>query len=209
MKNTGGSVEISVHGLTCRRGGRELFSGLEWQVSGGAVVTVRGPNGAGKTSLLRLLAGLALPDAGEVRWAGTPIRADRARFNRDVAWVGHADGVKADLSPRENLAFHRALLAAPAASVDAALDAFGLARAADTPCRMLSAGQRRRTALARLLLAHAALWILDEPMAALDADGQQLVEALVVQHAADGGIAVVTSHQPLATTAPGIQVALG
>lgn len=208
MKNTGGPAEISVHDLACRRGGRTLFSGLAWCAGAGTVVTVRGANGAGKTSLLRLLAGFGLPEHGEVRWAGRPIRDDRAAFHRSVAWVGHADGVKADLSPRENLAFHRALHPAPAASVDAALDAFGLTRAADDPCRTLSAGQRRRTALARLLLGTSALWILDEPMAALDADGQRSVAALLARHVDDGGIAVVTSHQPIASPSDALEVAL-
>lgn len=202
------NADISVHGLSCRRGGRWLFRDLEWHASGGDLVSVSGPNGAGKTSLLRLVAGLGLPDAGDVRWQGRPVGDDRSAFNAEIGWVGHADGVKGDLTPRENLAFHRAMQRTPTRTVDAALDAFGLAPVADTPCRLLSAGQRRRTALARLLVAGGRLWILDEPLTALDVEGQRRVESLVAAHLGAGGIALVTSHQPFAALRPGIEVAL-
>ena len=190
------AAEIHVAEVSCRRGERLLFSGLSWQAGPGVIVRIMGRNGAGKTTLLRLVAGLAWPDSGEVRRDG------------GVAWVGHGDGLKGDLSPRENLEFHAALHGAPRAAVEPALARLGLAAVADLPCRVLSAGQRRRAALARLCLGDAPIWLLDEPLTALDADAQRVVEALVDEHSGRGGIAVFTSHQALASARPVVEVAL-
>ena len=196
MQAAAPAVSLAVENLSCRRGDRVLFAGLSWRAGPGAAVRIGGPNGAGKTSLLRLLAGFGWPETGEVRREG------------DVAWLGHNDGLKADLSPRENLEFHAALIGADRHAVTAAIDRVGLGEVADLPCRLLSAGQRRRAAIARLCLESAPIWLLDEPLTALDVEGQRLVEALVDEHGARGGIAVFTSHQPLTSRAPMTEVAL-
>ena len=196
VQNTAPAAEIHVAEVSCRRGERLLFSGLSWHAGPGAAVRIVGRNGAGKTTLLRLLAGLAWPEAGEVRRGG------------DVAWVGHGDGLKDDLSPRENLEFHCALHGAPRTAAGPALARLGLDAVADLPCRVLSAGQRRRAALARLCIGDAPIWLLDEPLTALDADAQRVVEALIDEHGRRGGIVVFTSHQPLASARPVVEVAL-
>ena len=196
MQNTAPAPEISVTDIACRRGDRVLFSGLSWRAGPGTAVRIHGRNGAGKTSLLRLLAGFGWPEAGIVRRVG------------DIAWVGHGDGLKTDLSPRENLEFHAALYGAPRASVAPALERFGLADVANLPCRVLSAGQRRRAALARLCIGGATIWLLDEPLTALDADAQRIVESLVDDHGREGGITVFTSHQPLTSGLPLVEVEL-
>lgn len=202
---------LEVRNLACRRGGRLLFERLSFAASDGALVGVSGPNGAGKTSLLRLLAGLGLAECGDIAWRGRAIADARPAFNADLAWLGHADGLKGELTPRENLTFHRALVGTGGAAtdVDAAVAAFGLVEVADRPCRLLSAGQRRRAALARLRVAAAPLWILDEPMASLDIEGQRLVDQLISAHCTDGGIAVVTSHQAFASARTTIDVVIG
>lgn len=174
-----------------------LFRDLSWRAGPGNAVRIGGPNGAGKTSLLRLLAGFGWPETGAVRRDGA------------VAWLGHGDGLKADLSPRENLEFHAALVGAGADEVDAAIARVGLAAVSELPCRSLSAGQRRRAAIARLCLERAPIWLLDEPLTALDVAAQRVVEALVDAHGARGGIAVFTSHQPIASRTPVVEVALG
>ncbi|MEX0900043.1 MAG: heme ABC exporter ATP-binding protein CcmA [Gammaproteobacteria bacterium] len=196
MQNAAHDAEITVTDLACRRGERVLFSGLSWRAGPGAAVRIRGRNGAGKTSLLRLLAGFGWPDAGFVHREGA------------VAWVGHGDGLKSDLTPRENLEFHCALYDVPHTAVAPAIERLGLASVANLPCRVLSAGQRRRAALARLCLGSAKIWLLDEPLTALDADAQRVVESLVDDHGRGGGITVFTSHQPLASGLPVVEVEL-
>ena len=182
--------------LSCRRGDRVLFSGLSWRVGPGCAVRIGGPNGAGKTSLLRLLAGFGWPESGAITREGA------------IAWLGHTDGLKPDLSPRENLEFHAALVGAALGAIAAAIARVGLDAVADLPCRLLSAGQRRRAAIARLCLESAPIWLLDEPLTALDRDAQRVVESLVDEHGERGGIAVFTSHQPLTSRVPTTEVAL-
>lgn len=188
-------VELEVENLSCRRGERLLFEDLSWRAGAGMRVMVQGANGTGKTSLLRLLAGLGLPERGTVRRQGP------------LEWLGHADGLKADLTPRENLYFHQALYGSDR-DADRALADAGLGSVADLPCRSLSAGQRRRAALARLAISRAALWLLDEPMTALDEEGRHWVEAMVGAHCAGGGIAVLTSHQPFHSEGAVLEVRL-
>jgi len=186
-------------GLECVRGDRLLFTELSFTLSPGTALQVQGPNGAGKTSLLRMLCGLSLPAEGVVRWRGKDIRKIRSEFFYDVAYVGHNHGVKGDLSPLENLAVARALGGSKGRiSAGDALAVLGLEGYEDTPCRMLSAGQRRRVALARLLVVPARLWVLDEPYTALDRAGIGTVAALIAEHLANNGMAVLTSHQPIA-----------
>lgn len=193
-------LRLEVDGLACRRGGRVLFTDLTFTAQAGDLVCVRGANGSGKTSLLRLIVGLGLPEAGEVRWSGSSLHSD-------VAWIGHVEGMKLDLTPRENLEFHRALVSG-SRDVAAALEACGLTSEADTPCRELSAGQRRRSALARLLVSDAPLWILDEPLTALDVEGQEMVQDMIAEHGKKGGIAVVTSHQAFRGLIPKLELSL-
>lgn len=186
--------------LACLRGDRRLFRGLHLCVQPGQLLRVEGANGAGKTSLLRLLAGLGLPAAGEVRWCGTAIRRQRDTYAQALLYLGHLTGLKDELTPTENLAIEAGL--AGTAAVDEsqivqALAGWGLARQARLPLRVLSAGQRRRAALARLTLSRAALWILDEPFNALDVDAVAFLGRQIEAHVEAGGLAVVTSHMPL------------
>lgn len=190
---------LSVHDLACERGERLLFKNLGFELGRGEALLVRGGNGRGKTSLLRILCGLSAPAAGEVSWRGEPIARAHEVYGREMAYVGHANGIKDDLTPLENLRLAAALggreLGEDAAQ--AALAQVGLARGADLPARVLSFGQRRRVALAGLATAGALLWILDEPLTGLDVDGVAMVEALISDHVSAGGLAVMTTHQPL------------
>ena len=190
---------LAVHDLACERGERLLFRNLDFALGEGEALLVRGGNGRGKTSLLRILCGLSAPAAGEVRWRGEPIARAHERYGRDMAYVGHANGIKDDLTPLENLRLAAALggRTLGEGAAQAALAQVGLARCVDLPARVLSFGQRRRVALAGLATAGALLWILDEPLTGLDVDGVAMVESLIRDHVAAGGLAVMTTHQPL------------
>lgn len=182
--------------LDCERGGRRLFSGLSFGLNAGEILRVAGENGRGKTSLLRILCGLLAPSAGEVRWKGRPLSGLREEFSRQVLYLGHAPGVKDELTAVENLriACELAGLRAGGSAMDEALGAFDVPR--ERPVGRLSQGQRRRAALARLAIgAPVPLWILDEPLAALDARAAHRVETLVNAHAARGGLIAFTTHQ--------------
>ncbi len=188
---------LTVHGLTCVRGARPLFAGVDFAVRPGAWVHVRGPNGAGKTSLLRLLAGLAQPEAGEVRWNGEKVGGEA--FRRELMYLGHRAAVKDDLTALENLVFSAEMDGVDLSREDAeeALARFGLAGREDLPVRFLSAGQKRRVLLARTVTRPAKLWILDEPFTALDTKAVDFLANLVADHVKAGGMAVVTSHQAI------------
>lgn len=190
---------LGVHDLACARGDRLLFKNMNFQVAEGELLLVQGGNGQGKTSLLRLLTGLARPEAGEIRWRGTPIRKNRDEYHTEMIYLGHANGVKDDLNPVENLRFAEGLQgrAFEAARATDLLARLGLGRCLDLPCRVLSFGQRRRVALSALLLADAKLWILDEPLTGLDVHAVALMEGLIRDHLAAGGLAVATTHQAL------------
>ncbi len=187
---------LSVFRLECRRGDRLVFSDLDFELEAGEVLQISGQNGSGKTTLLRAIAGLTPPAAGEVRWCGRNVEEARAEFLADLAYLGHADGVKAELTVWEDLevaeAFHGGGL-----EVAEALVRLGLTELADTPGRHLSAGQRRRLALARILVSGARLWLLDEPFTALDEAAIGTVVQLIAGRAESGGICIVTSHHPL------------
>ena len=189
---------LIAEGLACRRGERLVFAGISFHLAPGEALLLTGANGSGKTSLLRLLATLIAPVAGKLLWGTVPVEADIAAYREQLHYIGHQDGVKLDLTPREILAFWTSLhgLAGSGATVhtEAALMAFALEGVADWPCRWLSAGQRKRLALARLIATPASIWLLDEPTSALDHDNQLRLEQAIVEHRASGGRVIVASH---------------
>jgi heme exporter protein A len=187
--------------LECSRGFRTLWSGVSFELSAGELLHVTGANGSGKTSLLRILCGLLEPRAGEVRWKGTATRRLAEDYRRELIYIGHANGVKDDLTAAENLRIACTFcdIAPTPRAIDEALDAFGLARYRDAPAKTLSQGQRRRVALARLALAEGhPLWLLDEPCNALDETAAAHVHRLIEAHLERGGIAVMASHERIA-----------
>jgi heme exporter protein A len=207
-------MTLQAHQLTCTRGERPLFERLDLRVGPGQALWLAGPNGSGKTSLLRLLAGLAQPSEGEVRWQGTRIERQRERFHRALLWCGHASGSTDELDAVEHLR-HTARLRGHGCSERealAALEHFGLAGVPDLPARALSQGQRKRIGLARLALApRPALVVLDEPFTALDSAAVAHLTALLNDLLAAGASVVYTTHQPQALHAPGglLHLALG
>jgi len=189
---------LEARSLGCVRGTRLLFEDISFQIRPGEIRQVRGNNGAGKTSLLRILCGLSLPEHGEVLWDGAPINQDRAGYHAQLAYVGHAPGLKLDLTARENLLFALSLQAVQEhVDIDEVLERVGLDAPANLLCRHLSAGQLRRVAIARLHLARALLWILDEPCSAIDSQGISNIEALLGTHLDAGGMVIFTSHQAI------------
>ena len=189
---------LEAQNLVCVRGERTVFAGLELALEPGEAVLLSGPNGSGKSSLLRLLAGLLRPAAGRILWQQEPIADDPAAHRARLAFVGHQDPVKAVLSVRENLAFWTRLKGGAESAVPAALERLGLGGLAAVPGGMLSAGQRRRLNLARLLAAPATLWLLDEPTVGLDKASVAILEAMLAAHLALGGLLLLASHLPLA-----------
>ncbi|MFO1210280.1 MAG: heme ABC exporter ATP-binding protein CcmA [Amaricoccus sp.] len=186
---------LLVTDLSCIRGGRLVLQGLGFALADGETLAVRGPNGAGKSTLLRALAGL-LPAAGRIELDGRPATPDS--LAEAVGYAGHLDAVKPQLTVGENIGFWAALLGGDPA---AALAGFDLAGIADRPAHLLSAGQRRRLGLARLLLVPRRLWLLDEPTVALDAAAEARLVAAIAAQVAGGGMAVVATHAPLALPA--------
>ncbi len=191
---------LETRALACVAGYRPLFASLDLRIASGQWTMLVGANGSGKSTLLRTIAGLARPAAGEIRWRGTPRRVNDAEWRAQCVYQGHAAGWKDAFDVRENLSMQLALdgLQPGAGAVDAAIDRVGLTRQAKLPFARLSAGQRRRVSLARLSCSHGrALWLLDEPGTALDADGLRLLGALIDAHLHEGGLALVATHQPL------------
>jgi len=195
-----------IEDLACRRGGRVLFQGVELELAPGGAALVVGRNGAGKSSLLRVVAGLIPPLAGRVLWRGVDTRRTPESYREAMRYVGHADGLQTALTVAENLAYWARLSGAPddPDALDRALAAVGLAELAALPARLLSAGQRRRLALARPIASRAddgGVWLLDEPTVALDRPSIALIEAAIAEFRADGGIVLASTNAPL--TLPG------
>jgi heme exporter protein A len=188
--------------LQCRRGDRLLFDRLDFAVDPGTLLHVRGRNGSGKTTLLRALCGLFRQESGEIHWKGESIRALGEDYRRELLYFGHLNGIKGDLTGVENLSVSATLDGdrADTGSIWAALGRIGLRGFEDLPTRMLSQGQKKRVALARLILSRAPLWVLDEPFTALDRDAVDLLQGLIADHVAAGGLAVLTTHQEVPLT---------
>jgi heme exporter protein A len=194
-KSTDNTMLLEGKGLECIRDDRVLFSGLDFVLGSGQTLLLEGRNGSGKTSLLRILCGIRLPETGALTWCGEDIFSLGPVYHEHIAYVGHRDGLKLDLTPMENLVMARGLGSPnPDISPEDALQRVDLYGFEDVPTRNLSAGQQRRLALARLLVTRAQLWILDEPFTSLDVYGIQLVEELFQEHISRGGMLAMTSH---------------
>ena len=202
---------IQAVALACERDWRILFSQLELSLKPAQMLQVSGPNGSGKTSLLRLLAGLMQPTAGQILLHGQPLTQQRAQLAASMLWIGHAAGIKGLLTAEENLAWLCALQhPAERAAIWAALAAVGLRGFEDVPCHTLSAGQQRRVALARLYLNAPSLWILDEPFTALDKQAVVQLEQHLASHCEQGGIVILTTHHNLGVKPAGyVELLLG
>jgi heme exporter protein A len=187
--------QLQGENLSCVRDDRELFANLDFTVHTGQVLLLEGKNGSGKTSLLRIICGFREPDTGVVSWCGEEI--PQSQYYSDMAYVGHLDGIKKELTVQENLRLSLALGQPGKLSIQQALEKVQLVGYDDTLIQALSAGQKRRLSLARLLITHNILWILDEPFTSLDKQGIVLVESLMAEHCSSGGMIVMTSHHDI------------
>ncbi|HEX6120031.1 MAG TPA: heme ABC exporter ATP-binding protein CcmA [Dongiaceae bacterium] len=194
-------TELSLENIALERGERRIAGGINARVAGGGALLVQGPNGSGKSTLLRVLAGLLPAAEGTITWNGADVARDREAHRARLCYLGHQDALKAGLTALENLQFW-ARFGAHGGDAEEALRVLGLRALADRPARILSAGQNRRLALARLALSGAApLWLLDEPVTALDSEARAIFGALLGRHLAAGGLAVIATHETLAVEA--------
>ena len=184
-------------GLTLWRGANCLFDQLSFSAAPGGALLIRGPNGSGKTTLLRVMAGLTLAEEGEVRWQGRPLSERDDIGRHTIAYCGHATALKPDLTTLENLRFFARLSGYSTSALPELLASTGLTPCADLPARVLSAGQKRRAALARVLMSGAPLWLLDEPQTNLDAAGREFLQRVLQKHLANSGTAVIVAHQSI------------
>ncbi len=187
-------MRLEVSGLHCVRDDRDLFTDLNFELQAGQLLLVEGRNGCGKTTLLRILCGIRAQESGSVLWCGEAIEQLGAIYHQQIAYVGHHDGVKRELTVVENVRLAQALGNPSHRSIDEILSQIQLAGYDDIPAQALSAGQRRRLALSRLLATDSRLWILDEPFTALDSRGISIFTDLMVKHTANGGLVAMTSH---------------
>jgi len=190
---------LEISNLACTRGDHQLFSGLSFSLSAGELLQVQGENGKGKTSLLRTLCGFIVPAAGEIRWRGQDIRELDEEYYAEIVYLGHLNAIKDELNALENLRISAGLAGCEVddKQVITALRHMGLRGRETLPVKVLSQGQRRRVALARLLVGNAPLWILDEPLTALDVGAVGLMQELIGTHLAKNGMVIFTTHQPL------------
>ena len=198
---------FKAQGLACLRGDRLLFKNVGLELNSGGLLYVLGENGSGKSSLLRMLCGLLMPENGTVFWDEKSIKENAEDYLSNLTYIGHLNGLKDDLTALENLAMG-ACIAGNEIAADKALDALtaiGIARCANLPARVLSQGQKRRVALARLWLAVGKLWVLDEPFAALDVASVEVLAARISEHLSSGGMAILTTHQDVTIHAQSIQ----
>lgn len=193
---------LEVESLSCERDDRSLFTNLSFSLSSGEILQIEGANGAGKTTLLRIIAGLTSNYSGKITWQSQPLADILAEFRLSCFFLGHKPGLKPELSPVENLRWRLQVVNSypQPQKIIHALGQVQLAGYEDVPCSHLSAGQLRRVALAGLLVSHSRLWILDEPFTAIDVNGVAWLEEQLLSHARKGGMALVTSHQPLKLT---------
>jgi heme exporter protein A len=190
---------LTVQQVTAIRDDRVLFAQLSFEAKSGDLIQIEGRNGTGKTTLLRIIAGLGDKEEGDILWQGTDVERDRDTFHQNLLFLGHQTGVKKDLSGLENLQFYQSVfgLSHDRQTLFDALAQVGLAGREDIPVSQLSAGQQRRVALARLWLTNQKLWILDEPLTAIDKQGVKVLESLFLSHANQGGIVLLTTHQDM------------
>jgi heme exporter protein A len=188
---------LQIDHLTCSRGDRQLFSDLSFSMAEGTLLYLQGRNGSGKTTLMRALCGLFLPESGDIRWRGEDIRKLQETYRRELCYLGHHNGLKDELTAVENLRITTALSGTQIdlSTALAALEKMGLYGYEDLPTKVLSQGQKRRVALARLLLTEATLWILDEPFTALDTVAVSHLEDVITERIRNGGIVILTTHQ--------------
>ena len=185
---------LQANALAAERGGQRLFSDVSFQLDKGALLHVSGSNGSGKTTLLRMLCGLTLPAEGEINWQQQSIESNRDDFNENLLYIGHRHGMHSDLNAVENLSLSCQQISQRTV-IFSALEEVGLAKHCHKPLRLLSQGQQRRVALARLLLESRKLWILDEPLAALDVSAVEWFSQRLTHHLENGGMAIITTHQ--------------
>lgn len=188
---------LEARAISCERDDRVLIDGLSFHLNPGQVLLLEGANGTGKTTFLRILCGLRQPDAGEIYWQGREIAESGFEYLADLAYLGHHNGIKLHLTPEENLRVVRDMNAPAEVSIQDALSRVGLYGFEDVPAYGLSAGQKRRLALARFLVARAPLWVMDEPLTSLDRTGVALLLELIHSQVTDGGMVVLTSHHEL------------
>jgi heme exporter protein A len=197
---------LEARAINAWRGDRHILRDVSFVVRAGEFLKITGPNGVGKTTLLRVVCGLLPAENGEIDWCGRPVRGVADEFHAQLGYLGHPNSLKADLTARENLRFLAGLRQELTdKDIDAALERCGILSRGDLPARVLSAGQKRRLALARLLLAEASLWVLDEPVTNLDTAGISLVEELIQDHVSHGGLALVAAHQSLLDQSPNLR----
>jgi heme exporter protein A len=187
-------MTLEAKNISCTRGHRQLFTGLNFSLTSGRVLLIEGNNGSGKSTLLKIISGLRRPDDGEVMWNGHPLEHTASEYSQQMMWLSHRNGINDSLTARENINTSMSLSKSKNVKINNVLEQVGLQGYENTPVRQFSAGMKRRLALSRLLAKKAKLWILDEPQGALDKAGIVLLEKLVSDHVADEGMVVMSSH---------------